>query len=282
MVKPRTAAATLLALGALAYTTWVLEVVLTTGLAPTRTYVSELAARNQPYGTLFRTTDLVAGVLVWAGGLLAFLRLTTRARWALVGWAGLVLFGTATAVDSRLPLSCAPTADAACAARERAGLVPAAHSAHTVSSTVALCGILVAMAALTLTARRYASRSVLARSGPALVALELAATAWTLAAITALAAGQDGWALGVAQRLQVGVIAVWLAALAVSVAHDPSGPSGRSDPCRSDPIRADPIRAVRHQRHAPASGSPSSGTDSAPRPGAPAHELSSHLGDTRP
>ncbi|MCX5597284.1 DUF998 domain-containing protein [Streptomyces phaeochromogenes] len=217
MTTSRTAVAALLGLGALTYAAWALEAVLTTDLAPAHTYVSELAARNQPYGTLFRTADLLAGTLVWAAGLLASLRPPSPGRWTRAGWVALVLFGTATAVDSRLPLSCAPTADPACAAQERAGLLPLAHSAHSVSSTVALCGILVAMVALTLTARRYAPRAPLARSGPALVALELAATVWTLAAIAALEAGHDSWGLGIAQRLQVGVIAVWLGVLAVSL-----------------------------------------------------------------
>ncbi|MGA5508011.1 DUF998 domain-containing protein [Streptomyces umbrinus] len=217
MIEPRPTTAALLALGALAYTAWALEAVLPTGLTPAHTYVSELAAGNQPYGTLFRTTDLLAGTLVWAAALSASLRPPSPGRWTRVGWAALVLFGTATAVDSRLPLSCAPTADPECDAQERAGLLPVAHSAHSVSSTVALCGMLVAMVALTLTARRYAPRAPLARSGPALVTLELAATAWTLAAVAALEAGHDGWGLGVAQRLQVGVIAVWLGVLAVSL-----------------------------------------------------------------
>jgi hypothetical protein len=226
MIKPRPTTATLLVLGALTYTAWALEAVLTTDLAPAHTYVSELAARNQPYGTLFRTTDLLAGTLVWAAGLLASLRLPFPGWWTKAGWAGLVLFGTATAVDSRLPLSCAPTADPACAAQERAGLVPVAHSAHSVSSTVALCGILVAMVALTLTARRYAPGAPLARSGPALVTLELAATAWTLTAIAVQETGHDGWGLGVAQRLQVGVIAVWLMVLAASLVR-PTTPGVR-------------------------------------------------------
>ncbi|KOX50674.1 DUF998 domain-containing protein, partial [Streptomyces sp. NRRL F-6492] len=64
----RTAAA-LLALGALAYTAWVLEVLVRTGLDPVRTYVSELAAADQPLGGLFRATDLTAGLLVLAGAL---------------------------------------------------------------------------------------------------------------------------------------------------------------------------------------------------------------------
>ncbi|MEU2114468.1 DUF998 domain-containing protein [Streptomyces sp. NPDC016459] len=292
---PRTvtrAAATLLALGAVAYTAWVLEVVIGTGLDPVRTYVSELAAADQPLGGLFRATDLAAGLLVLAGGLLALAgtsagvraartrqrapkdprpaptrertdagpraartrrgaredpraaRTPPRAQegsraartpprapegpraartpqlWALVGWGALVVFGAATAVDSRLPLSCAPTADPACAARETAGLVPATHTAHAVSSGLAMTGALVALVALTVAARRYGRLRPLARAGPVLVVLELAATVWTLAAVAAFEAGRGIWALGAGQRLQVLLIAVWLGVLAYSLATE--------------------------------------------------------------
>lgn len=59
--------AVLIGLGATAYTAWVLEVVLSTGLNPIETYVSELAAQDQPLGGLFRATDFTAGLLVFAG-----------------------------------------------------------------------------------------------------------------------------------------------------------------------------------------------------------------------
>ncbi|MFG3055093.1 DUF998 domain-containing protein [Kitasatospora sp. NPDC048239] len=58
----RSAVAALLLLSAVAYTAWVLEVVLSTGLDPVQAYVSELAAEDQPLGGLFRATDLVAGL----------------------------------------------------------------------------------------------------------------------------------------------------------------------------------------------------------------------------
>ncbi|MGW0120703.1 DUF998 domain-containing protein [Streptomyces sp. NPDC003327] len=225
------AAAVLLALGALAYTAWVLEVVVRTGLDPVRTYVSELAAVDQPLGGLFRATDLVAGLLVLAGataGLLATRRRPrtsgaeqppTGGRLLTAGWLALALFGAATAVDSRLPLSCAPTADPECAARETAGLVPATHTAHAVSSGLAMTGALAAMVLLTLAARRHRLWHPLARTGPVLVALELAATAWTLAAVAAFEAGKGTWSLGAGQRLQVLLVAVWLAVLARSLAR---------------------------------------------------------------
>ncbi|MFD6948219.1 DUF998 domain-containing protein, partial [Streptomyces roseolus] len=68
--KVTRASAVLLLLGALAYTAWVLEAVVRTGLDPVRTYVSELAAADQPLGGLFRAADLAAGLLVLAGALL--------------------------------------------------------------------------------------------------------------------------------------------------------------------------------------------------------------------
>ncbi|MFB7354102.1 DUF998 domain-containing protein [Streptomyces gardneri] len=233
--KVTKAAAVLLGLGALAYTSWVLEVLVRTGLDPVRTYVSELAAADQPLGGLFRATDLVAGLLVLAGALTGLAasrgprsprgsrsprRPRPHERWALGGWIALAVFGAATAVDSRLPLSCAPTADPECAARETAGLVPATHTAHAVSSSLAVTGAVAAMIALTVAARRYGRWRPLARTGPALVVLELAATAWTLAAVAAFEAGKGTWALGAGQRLQVLLVAVWLAVLAASLVRE--------------------------------------------------------------
>ncbi|MEV7415801.1 DUF998 domain-containing protein [Streptomyces sp. NPDC089919] len=214
--------AALLGLGALTYTAWLLEVVFSTGLDPVQTYVSELAAEDQPLGGLFRATDFTAGLLVFAGALLALVRQARRdpRRWALAGWAGLTLFGAATAADAWLPLSCAPTADPVCAARETAGLVPATHQAHAISSSLAMAGALAGVVALTVAARRYGWWPPLARTGPALVVLELAATVWTLGAVAAFTAGRGTWALGAGQRLQVLFVALWLLTLAWSTARE--------------------------------------------------------------
>ncbi|MFG2901429.1 DUF998 domain-containing protein [Streptomyces zaomyceticus] len=234
--KVTRASAALTALGALAYTAWVLEVLVRTGLDPVRTYVSELAAEDQPLGTFFRATDLVAGTLILAGAVTGLLgtglpreggrssgprRPASREPWALAGRIALAVFGAATVADSRLPLSCAATADPACAARESAGLVPATHTAHAFSSGLAMTAALVALVALTVAARRRGDRSPLARTGPALVAAELAATVWTLAAVAAFEAGNGTWALGAGQRLQVLLVAVWLAVLAYSLTVSP-------------------------------------------------------------
>lgn len=213
--------ALLVGLGAVAYTAWVLEVVRSTGLNPVDTYVSELAAQDQPLGGLFRATDFTAGLLVFLGGLLALVRLAGRVEprrlWSVTGWSGITLFGASTAADAWLPLSCTPTVDPECAARETAGLVPATHQAHAVSSSLAMTGAIVGIVALTLAARRYGRLAPLARFGPALVVLELLATAWTLVSIALFTAGHGTWALGAGQRLQVLFVAVWLGLLAYSV-----------------------------------------------------------------
>ncbi|MCB5170033.1 DUF998 domain-containing protein [Streptomyces bambusae] len=225
--------AALIGLGAAAYTAWVLEVVFSTGLNPVETYVSELAAQDQPLGGLFRATDFTAGLLVLAGALLALLHTArtpgARRPWAWTGWGGLALFGAATAADAWLPLSCKPTVDPECAARETAGLVPATHQAHAISSSLAMCGALLGILALTLAARRYGWWPPLARTGPALVVLELAATAWTLTAIALFSAGHGTWALGAGQRLQVLLVALWLGVLAHAVGTQPR-PAPRTGP----------------------------------------------------
>ncbi|MGK5631821.1 DUF998 domain-containing protein [Streptomyces sp. URMC 123] len=240
----------LLLLGAVAYTAWVLEAVLTTGLDPVRSYVSELAATDQPYGALFRTTDLIAGLLVLAGAALGLWR-AERRLWETLGWAGLALFGAATAADSRLSMSCAPTHDAGCAAREAAGDVPFGHSAHAVTSSLAMAGALVGLIALTLAARRYGGRRPVARLGPALVAVELIATVWTLVSVAAFEAREGTWALGLGQRLQVLLVAVWIALFAVALLRapqvpavpggDPAAPTGPEDG-RAEDSRADGSR----------------------------------------
>ncbi|MEV0962917.1 MULTISPECIES: DUF998 domain-containing protein [unclassified Streptomyces] len=223
--------AMLIALGALFYTAWVLELLLATGLDPVQAYVSELSAADQPFGGLFRATDLAAGLLVLAGSATALLTLPRR-PWCVAGWAALAVFGLATAVDSRLPLSCAPTGDPECAARETAGLVPATHTAHAYSSTLAMAGAVAGMAALTVAARRYRRWPALGRAGPALLAVELAATAWTLTAVAAFEAGRGVWWLGAGQRLQVLTVAGWLAVLALSVARGSAGPPDAGRPGR--------------------------------------------------
>ncbi|WP_374986888.1 DUF998 domain-containing protein [Streptomyces fradiae] len=250
----------LLALGALTYSVWLLEGPLATGLDPVQSYVSELAATDQPFGALFRATDLLAGLLLLAAAL-PLLLAARRRFWAAGGWAALALFGAATAADSRLPLSCAPTVDALCAAREDAGLVPFGHTAHAVSSGLATTGAVTAVVALTVAARRHGWWPPLARTGPLLAVLELAATAWTLVGVAAFEAERGHWGLGAGQRAQLLLLAVWLLVLAWSLWRGHRG--------GSDGGGARRLRAGRRWAEAPAGSGGQSAGPSGGRSGGP-------------
>ena len=59
--RPRRWAAGLLLVAGVAYSLWLLELVLPTGLDPVRSFVSEHYPVFQPYQRLFRAADVVAG-----------------------------------------------------------------------------------------------------------------------------------------------------------------------------------------------------------------------------
>ncbi|WP_438297391.1 DUF998 domain-containing protein [Streptomyces sp. HUAS TT7] len=193
-----------------------MELLIPTGLRPACSYVSELAAVDQPFGHIFRATDLAAGLLILTGALTTrTLRLSGRRHAA--GWGALAVFGLATAIDSWLPMSCAPTSDPACAYAEAAGLLPAAHAAHTVSSALAVTSALTALVLLAAPAHDRRQRPLRGRAGTVLLRAQLVATTWTLTSAAAFVAGVGNWALGYGQRLQVLLIAAQLTLLARSV-----------------------------------------------------------------
>nr|WP_248490097.1 DUF998 domain-containing protein [Tsukamurella sp. PLM1] len=155
-------------------------------------------------------------------------RCATSSRPARIALGGMVLLGVATICDALLPLSCTPTADTACAAREAAGLVPLTHAGHAFSSGAAGFGGVVAVVGWILWRRGTRGPNPpgagSGASGPnrtrpgfdsALAALAagiayLAATGWTLAAMV-----EPALYLGLAQRLQILALTVWLALVAL-------------------------------------------------------------------
>ncbi|MFI9332197.1 hypothetical protein ACIGZJ_32265 [Kitasatospora sp. NPDC052868] len=76
------------------------------------------------------------------------------------------------------------------------------------------------------------------------VLAELLATGWSLAAIAAFEAGHGTWSLGAGQRLQVLLVALWLALLALAVAR-PDGAaatqSGAPAGARAEGGRREPV-----------------------------------------
>lgn len=168
------AARVLLVLAGVAYASVLLEAVAGWPLDPAASFLSELAARDQPTSLVARLTDGLAGALALAGALLLLgpvvdARRTARALAApLPSWlrgvavGGLALFGLATVADAALPLDCALSLPA-CAAREAAGLVSASHHLHAVTSVVTGVGAMLAAASAAWLARPRPRRPARAR-----------------------------------------------------------------------------------------------------------------------
>ena len=206
----------LLAIGAVTYTSWLLELVLPTGLDPARAYTSELAALDQPYGFLFRTADLVTGVVLLVAAILA---LTLRRRLlTTIGWAALGMFAVATMADSRMPLHCAAHAGAQCAALEDAGVYDDARLLHETTSASAATRNASTDTAAAVAAYRYGWPRWLRWSVVGIVATYVVGTVWTLWAVDADGRGDDFWLLGYAQRLQLLAVSGWIAYLALVAA----------------------------------------------------------------
>src|SRR5689334_19890287 len=112
------------AIGAVLYSNWLLEIAFSRVLPDPDEFVSELAAADQPYADWFRWGDRATAVVVLVaavGALVGF----RGGRWHRVGWWLVGVFAVATFVDSTVwTLVCAPHSDAVCGARDAAGDVP--------------------------------------------------------------------------------------------------------------------------------------------------------------
>jgi hypothetical protein len=146
----------------LAYSLFLLTPVLGATLDPATSFVSELAAIDQPTSAVFRVVDGVVGlVLVLVG-----IHLATRTRRLSPRWAGaaLALFGMATLLDAVLPMTCAPSAEPVCAAAE-AGRSVTSFGLHEVTSVSANLAAIVAI--FLLAAARFRRRPEGGPSTPA-------------------------------------------------------------------------------------------------------------------
>ena len=194
--------------GGVLYTSWVLQLLLPSSLSPWTSFASELAASGQPHAWVYRCGDLAAGSLFVLAGL-AGLRQRPGAGWRRTGilWL-MVVFGLATVIDALCPMSCVTTIDAACSARELAGDVPLTHLVHNATSAVggaAFWGVV-------LLAAWRPGRSRMAWLLVVLGAAWIVATIWTLLAqVPSLAP----LLLGLAQRVELMLAALWLFAYGV-------------------------------------------------------------------
>ncbi|MFD6401566.1 DUF998 domain-containing protein [Nocardia sp. NPDC060249] len=199
-----------IAIAGLCYSSWLLEFALPIDTDPVNDFLSELDAEGKPYREVFGTADKVAGLLLIPaalGGLLVF----RRRRLTTIGWTALLCFGASTIADALLPLhDCAP-GDSACGGDS--GLFPQLRQPHALTSTLAVTSIAVAALAFSVAAYRYHRWRILREFGVAVLVLGSAATIWMMVADNL----SGSYALGIAQRIQVATMSLWLLALATAV-----------------------------------------------------------------
>jgi hypothetical protein len=205
----RWAIAMAIAAAGICYSSWVLEFVLPIRVNPVRTFLSELDARGRAYAGVFSAADTITGVLALVAGV-AGLYAFSRRPLSCAGWVALAAFGASTIADAQWPLHtckpdpCPPADD---------GLFPQLHQVHALTSTLAVTAIFVAMFAFSAAAFRYRRWPILRHTGLWILIGGSAVTIWMLIADNL----PGNYALGIAQRIQVGSISLWLVALAVQI-----------------------------------------------------------------
>ncbi|SDJ13561.1 Pimeloyl-ACP methyl ester carboxylesterase [Nonomuraea jiangxiensis] len=171
---------------------WITGQFTTPAVDRTDGYVSELAARNQPWTRLFRVSEVLSGLSCVFG-----VALVPRVAREWPGWLALAAFGLLTFAAGLFPLDCAALSDPACG---RAG-TSFAHRMHTLAGPLGTVAVLAAMVVLSLRWRSWVSWLF--------TWLSLAATLLTVAAHA------DRHGVGIAHRAQLTLIAVWLVYVAV-------------------------------------------------------------------
>lgn len=217
----------MLALAGICYSSWVLDYFLHSGLDPMRSFLSELSSAHMPHRNVYVAGDVLTGIfsILAAGGLLFPPRLV-RNRFSVTAAVAVGLFGASTIADALMPIECIPGRDAGCADQSR-GLLPQLHHIHALTSSLAVFGIFIAMIAASLAAWRARDWQWLRYGGGLVFVIVVLATVWMLGADRL---GGD-YRLGLAQRIQVGGMSLWLVFWGVAVASwQAGGPTPRRGP----------------------------------------------------
>lgn len=203
----RRVATLMLVVGGLGYADWVLQLVVPVNADLTTSFISELSAAGEPHHLLFRLADLLAGALLGAGALTAWVH---SRRWAGV-WAPLVVLAACTVFEAASPLQDSYTFGASLPDPGTGAWWAKVSEPHGVSSLLETLAYLVVLATCTAALRRSGAearpRQLLATVG--VVAALCGALDAALTASLLLNGSSIG--LGLVQRLGVTLTALWLA-----------------------------------------------------------------------
>ncbi len=167
-------------------------------------FVSELGARGEPGALFFRSSDFVAGSLLFVGAVLAW-SILPRNWFLRAGVACSIVFAALTAFDAFLPMDCAPTVDEACRAAEEAGTLQWQHLTHNWTGVVEGVVAPAAMFLIAIGVWQLRRGEDLPRQWePVWQELVIFGLLYTvLSAVIAVAYLFDVGELGIAQRLQI-------------------------------------------------------------------------------
>ena len=101
-------------------------------------------------------------------------------RWSRIGWWMVGVFAVATALDSTVwNMVCAPSSNAACAAREASGAVPIGHQLHLLSSSIAVVASILSMIAFVVADSVEPTPASVRRVGRYMLAVVMTTQIWT-------------------------------------------------------------------------------------------------------
>jgi hypothetical protein len=209
-VPPSTArfvsAGILVALAGICYSSWVLEFLWPSPLDPLRSFLSELDAAHRPHREVYVAGDVTTSCAAMLAALVMLIpRPLVRGFPAICAVVALGAFGASTIADALLPIECIPGVDAGCPS-EPSGILPQLHHVHALTSTLAVFSVFTVMIAAVVAAFRDGVWPMLRVAGTIVFAIVVVATVWMLVADNL----SGDYRLGLAQRIQVGGMTVWL------------------------------------------------------------------------
>lgn len=215
--RRRTAIRVLLLIAAITYSGLPWEAATGFPLDPARSYLSELAAADQPSGVIFRALDGLTGVLVLVA---LALGIRTPSSTGLVKGSAIALaaFAALTIIDASSPMACATSTSLRCAAADASNTLGLSHQIHTVSSAGALAAVVVSALLLTIATMRDRTRSSAGGRGVLFVIAGMLIAATVLVTVLALLSTEDGRLVdggGFAQRVQVLLVSAYLVAFGI-------------------------------------------------------------------
>jgi hypothetical protein len=209
------------AVGAVLYSNWLLQILFTHTLPDPDEFISELAAAGQPHAEWFRGGDRATAVVCLIAVVAALVR-AGASRWSRMGWWLVGVFAVSTALDSTVfNMTCAPSADAACAAREAAGAAPIGDQLHLLSSAIAVIASILSLIFFVMADRVEPTPAPIRRVGRYMVGVVIGTQIWTGIAFAIDPHGKSGQ-IGIAQQASLIAMAGWLIYVALRTAYTPT------------------------------------------------------------